>query len=250
MLSVETYPSAAEAARAMGPDARFLAGGTLVMRDANFALPGLRRIVRTTDLALQGIRVESGLLVIGAATSMAEIIAHPDTTVLAPVARAIGGPALRNMASVGGNLFAAHPYGDFATALLALDARARMADGAEIALSDLLARRDTLGGLVTAVSLARPDAGTFRFRKVARVKPKGVSMMSMAAVLPRPAGRIAGARVAYGAMAPTPIRMPAVEQALEGATLDAAGIARALAVATQGRPRRDTRRRRAHPGAG
>ncbi|MEM9198300.1 MAG: FAD binding domain-containing protein, partial [Pseudomonadota bacterium] len=194
----------------------------------------LRRIVRTTDLALQGIRVESGLLVIGAATSMAEIIAHPDTTVLAPVARAIGGPALRNMASVGGNLFAAHPYGDFATALLALDARARMADGAEIALSDLLARRDTLGGLVTAVSLARPDARTFRFRKVARVKPKGVSVMSMAAVLPRPAGRIAGARVAYGAMAPTPIRVPAVEQALEGVPLDAQGIARALAVATQG----------------
>ena len=42
-------------------------------------------------------------------------------------------------------------------------------------------------------------------------------------------GRIAGARIAYGAMAPTPIRARAVERALEGRSLDAAGIAPALA---------------------
>jgi CO/xanthine dehydrogenase FAD-binding subunit len=41
----------------------------------------------------------------------------------APVARAVGGPQIRNMATVGGNLFAPHPYGDFAAALLALGAR-------------------------------------------------------------------------------------------------------------------------------
>ena len=41
---------------------------------------------------------------------------------LAKAARAVGGPAIRNMATVGGNLFAPAPYGDFAVALLALDA--------------------------------------------------------------------------------------------------------------------------------
>ena len=33
-----------------------------------------------------------------------------------------GGPAIRNMATVGGNLFAPYPFGDFAAALLALEA--------------------------------------------------------------------------------------------------------------------------------
>ena len=43
-----------------------------------------------------------------------------------------------------------------------------------------------------------------------------------------------GARVAYGGMAPTPVRAVAVERALEGQSLDARGITAALAVATEG----------------
>ena len=53
---------------------------------------------------------------------MAKILAHPGLAFLHPVAREIGGPAVRAMATVGGNLFAPAPYGDFAVALLALGA--------------------------------------------------------------------------------------------------------------------------------
>ena len=38
----------------------------------------------------------------------------------------------------------------------------------------------------------------------------GVSVLEIAAHLPLSGGRVAGARVAYGAMAPTPIRAKAV----------------------------------------
>jgi CO/xanthine dehydrogenase FAD-binding subunit len=41
---------------------------------------------------------------------------------LALVARSIGGPAVRAAATVGGDLFAPSPYGDFSVALLALGA--------------------------------------------------------------------------------------------------------------------------------
>jgi CO/xanthine dehydrogenase FAD-binding subunit len=47
-------------------------------------------------------------------------------------------------------------------------------------------------------------------------------------------GRVRGARVAYGAMAQTPIRAAAVEQALEGKFLDREAIADAVAVAAEG----------------
>ena len=66
------------------------------------------------------------------------------------------------------------------------------------------------------------------------MKPKGISVLSIAAHLPINGGRIAGARVAYGAMAPTPIRAKSVERALEGRALDESGIASAVAVAAEG----------------
>ena len=77
--------------------------------------------------------------------------------------------------------------------------------------------------------------------KVSRVKPKGISVLSIAAHLPMNGGRIAGARVAYGAMGPMPMRAKSVERALEGKALDESGIAAAVAVAAERTIRRPTR---------
>lgn len=232
MPSVETYPTLAEAAAAMRPGAHFLGGGTLIMRAVNYGDPSVERIVRTTDPALRAIRSEGGGIVIGAHVTMTELMRAPETDFLAPAARAVGGPAVRNMASVGGNLFARHPYGDLTTALLALNATVRTGSG-ETALEQFLATREN-AGLVEAVIVTRPTGDAFRFRKVSRVKPKGVSVLSIAAVLNRSAGRLSNVRIAYGAMGPMPLRARAVEQALEGAALDLPGITPALAVATEG----------------
>jgi len=234
VLTVETCQTIQQAAASLGTRSRYLGGGTLVMRAVNDGDQSFDHIVRTADPALKQIRMDGARVRIGAGCTMAELLASRDADFLAPVARLIGGPAVRSMATVGGNLFAPHPYGDLATALLALDGVAHLADGSERALDSLLAGRDQMRGLVAAVSVARPAGDEFRFAKVSRVKPKGVSVMSIAAWLPRPGGRISGARVAFGAMGPTPLRAPGVERALEGASLDAAGIAPALAAATDG----------------
>jgi xanthine dehydrogenase small subunit len=61
-----------------------------------------------------------------------------------------------------------------------------------------------------------------------------LSVLSIAAQLPLASGRVTGARIAYAGMSPAPFRAKAVERALVGRTLDAAGIAQALAVATDG----------------
>jgi CO/xanthine dehydrogenase FAD-binding subunit len=71
-------------------------------------------------------------------------------------------------------------------------------------------------------------------RKVARIKPKGGSVITLAAHLPASGGRIAGARIALGSMAPAPIRARAAERALEGRALDAATISAAAAAAAEG----------------
>lgn len=234
--SVVTVPSLAEAAREMagsGEGTHLFAGGTLLMRALNEADPSVRRLVRVTDPALREIRTEGRRLVLGAFATMADVIAHPDCGALAPVARAVGGPQVRNAATVGGNLFAPHPYGDFATALLALDATARLADGSEQPVEALLADRPRARP-VAAVAFDRPDPSAFRFAKLSRVKPKGVAVLSLAAHLPQQGGRLAGVRLAWGAMGPTPLRATSTERALEGKTLDTAGIADALRLATDG----------------
>lgn len=232
-VTVETHGALADAARVLASGGTYLGGGTVVMRGVNSGeVQG--RLVRATDPALRQIRSTGDTVTLGAGVTMAQVLADRDLGFLHPVARAIGGPQLREMATVGGNLYAPHPYGDFATALLALGARALIAAGSPRALDELMRDR-ARPALVAAVEVPRPrDPRGFGFAKVSRVKPKGVSVLSLAVLLPRDGGRLRGVRVAYGAMGPGPMRAAAVERVLEGAALDAATIARAVQVAAEG----------------
>jgi CO/xanthine dehydrogenase FAD-binding subunit len=232
MLTIETYATLPEAAAAMGDRVQYLAGGTLLMRAVNYGDQSFDRIVRARQVS-RAIRAESGGIRIDAGATMADLLASREVDFLHPVARLIGGPAIRNMATVGGNLFARSPFGDLATALLALDAQVVRSGGAVEPIESFLASRDRPRGLVEAVIVPRAGTGEFRFAKVTRVKPKGAAMMSIAVWL-RGGSRPSDPRIAWGNMGATPLRAKAAERALNGASLDAAGIAPALAVACDG----------------
>lgn len=234
-LGLQTFSTVKDANTALkAAGTRYLGGGTLVVRAANEGDVSISGLVRSTDPALSAIAVASGKVRIGASVTMAAIARHPELGTLAKAARAVGGPAIRNMATIGGNLFAPAPYGDFAVALLALDATVTTDDG-EVPIETFLAERDDSRAIVTSVSFTLPKADRFRFLKVSRVKPKGVSVLSIAAVLEQAAdGTVSSARIALGCMADRPMRARAAEKALAGKTLDPDGIAAALAAATEG----------------
>ncbi|MEO8669484.1 MAG: FAD binding domain-containing protein [Bauldia sp.] len=228
---------AAAAVLAADPCARFLAGGTLLVRNANSGDVTIQTLVLSDGLGLDRIAIAGGKAEIGAAVTMVQILAHPQLAFLAPVAGSIGGPAVRNMATVGGNLFAPYPYGDFAVALLALGATVTVEDASGSRSQNLeafLGDSSPGSGVVTGVSFALPPADAFRFAKAIRRKPHGASVLAIAALLPMAGGRIAGARIAYGAMAATPMRARAVEAVLEGKALSAGTVSEAVAVATEG----------------
>lgn len=236
-VMVETHGALAEAARALlGGGATYFGGGTVLMRGVNSGeVQG--RLIRSTDSSLREIRLSGDTVHLGAGVTMAEILAHRDLGFLHAAARSIGGPQVRNMASVGGNLFAPHPYGDFAAALLALGATVLVVgSGAPRSLEDILRdRAHSSPILVASVEVIRPrDPRSFGYLKVSRVKPKGVSVMSLAVLLPREGGRIRAPRVAYGAMGPVPLRASAVERVLDGRSLDPETIAAAVRVAAEG----------------
>ncbi|MEM9013064.1 MAG: FAD binding domain-containing protein [Pseudomonadota bacterium] len=236
MTRVESYPTLADAARALGPDAAYLGGGTLLMREVNEGTAPAR-LVRVTDPSLAEIRVSGDAIRLGAGVTMSAVLAHPELAFLHPVARLIGGPQVRNMATVAGNLFAPHPYGDFAAALLALGARAvPVGSGSPRPVEELLRPHSAQRAeLIAAVEVPRPrEPGAFGYRKVSRVKPKGISVLAIAAMLPRQGGQIRGARVAFNAMGPRPLRAPGAERALEGKALDPATIEAAAVAAVEG----------------
>jgi CO/xanthine dehydrogenase FAD-binding subunit len=246
-VTVKTFKSSADAAAALssGHAARYLGGGTLVMRALNEGDVSIATVVRATDDALKRIDLSGTRVVIGAGVTFARILAERDIGFLHAPARSIGGPAVRNMGTVGGNLFALSPYGDFTVALLALDAVVSVQGGfgaRDMPIEEFLQSRERQhGALVLAVSCQRPAGeDTFRYRKIARIKPKGGSVITLAAHLPTSGGRIAGARIALGSMAPTQMRAKAAERALEGRSLDAATIAAAATAATEGTSPADT----------
>ncbi len=240
-VTIKTFATSAEAAAALSSEreARYLGGGTLVMRALNEGDLSISTIVRATDRALTRVDLTSSRITIGAGVTFARILAERELTFLHPVAGSIGGPAVRNMGTIGGNLFAPTPFGDFAVALLALDATISMQGGygpRDLPLDEFLAGRDRMqGALVLSVTCQRPSsAEAFRYRKIARIRPKGGSVVTFAAHLPTSGGRIAGARIALGAMAATPVRAKAAERALEGRVLDAATVAAAVAAVAEG----------------
>lgn len=234
-LALQTFATVSDANAALkAAGTRYLGGGTLVVRAANEGDVSVTGLVRSTDPALSGITVFGGKARIGASVTMAAIARHPELGAIAKAARAVGGPAIRNMATVGGNLFAPAPYGDFAVALLALDATVGSDDG-EMPIEDFLAGRSDSRAIVTSVHFALPKPDSFRFLKVSRVKPKGVSVISIAAVLEQAGdGTISSARIALGCMANRPMRARAAENALISKRLNLDGIAAALAVAGEG----------------
>lgn len=219
-------------------DARFLGGGTLVVRQAMEGDVSIGALVLSDGLKLDRIRVRAGRVTLGAAVTMAAVAAHPKLAFLRPVALEIGGPAVRAMATVGGNLFAPSPYGDFTVALLALGASVTLEGEGDGEVQDLEAFLPARGSaarrIVREVSFDLPPRKGFRFVKAMRRRPHGASVLSIAAVLPVEAGIVKGARIAYGAMAPTPVRAHAAERALEGRRLDPEAIRAAVAVAAEG----------------
>jgi CO/xanthine dehydrogenase FAD-binding subunit len=240
-VTVKTFATSADAAAALSSerDARYLGGGTLVMRALNEGDVSVSTVVRATDRALTQLDVASSRITLGAGITFARVLAERELGFLHPVAGSIGGPAVRNMGTVGGNLFAPAPFGDFTVALLALDATVALQGGygaRDVPIEEFLAGRGRMAaGLVLSVSFQRPSgADAFRYRKIARIKPKGGSVVTLAAHVASSGGRAIGVRIALGAMAATAVRAKGAERALEGRALDAANIDAAVAAVTEG----------------
>ena len=220
---VEIPESVAELVGTLGDDAVVLAGGTEVMPRVTTRATGVARLVSLRRASLAGIDVDGGRAVIGAATTLAQLGRDERLGVLGPVVESIASPTIRNLATVGGNLFVEQPYGDLAVALLALDAEVDVAGAAGNASRPVAEVLD--GGLasrevVTAVAFDVPPPGGWFYEKAMRRRQNSASIVTVAAVLVVEEGTVASARIALGGAGARPVRAVSAEAALAGGTLD------------------------------
>lgn len=219
--------------------ARVVGGGTDYFVDEAHQ-PAPEALVDVTRIAeLRRIWEEDGYVVIGCGASHAQIVASPlvqaHGMALVEACGQIGGPQVRNVATLAGNIAHALPAADGSIALLALDGEAMVAWAEAGALIREWRPLEQLfrGPGQSAIDSTRQVLAAVRFRAraamegsaFARVmRPQGVALPIMGlAVRLRLCddGAIADVRVALGPVAPTPFRARATEDVLRGRQPDA-----------------------------
>lgn len=243
-----------------GRRARFVAGATDLLVEAD---PAARILVDVGRLGLAYIKPHRGGWRIGATTTMAmleqsEGIRAFAGGILARAAAASGSIQIRNRATAGGNLANASPAADLAPPLLTLDAQVVIAGQKgkrRLPLADFFkgVRQTALHGdllveiILPPLGRAVPPGGmrersAWSFQKLGRVECDIAIVNAAAGVGVDAGGRCRWARIAVGAVAPTPLRIPAAENALQGRPLDSQSIALACeTVCREARPITDLR---------
>ncbi len=240
-------------------EARPLAGGTdlLVLMKEGLAAPRYLVNVKHLDGLRQLTWDDVAGLTIGAAVTLSELADAPlvqqHAPILAEAAGSVGSVQVRNRATVGGNLCHAAPSADTAPALLVLEAAVRVTgpDGArEFPLADLFRGPKSTslrsGDILTSIHVPpMPPGARGRYLKLGRRAAVDLAVVGVAALVYPDEAPLSGvrARIALGAVAPTPIRASHAEAVIAAQGLgDQAIVAAAAAAAHQdARPIDDVR---------
>ena len=242
MYDIQSFYKAAnvkDAVRALeaNPQAVVIAGGTDVLVKIREGKLAGRDLISIHDLPeLKGIFMEEdGTILIRPYTSFSQIEWHPliqqKLPMLAQAVGQVGGPQIRNMGTVGGNLCNGVTSADSASTLLAMDAQLEL-EGPKG--TRRLPLREFYAGpgrtvreheeLLTAIRVRKEDYEGFcgYYIKYAQRSAMDIATLGCAAYLRLSPDKthIEQLRLAYGVAAPTPIRCGKAEQAAQGQRLD------------------------------
>jgi len=235
-------------------DAVVLAGGTDVIVKMKEGSLRPKRVVNIKKIpGITGIMETSDGIWIGALTRIRDIerskLVQEKILVLYEAVRVIGSVQVRNLATIGGNVCNASPAADSAVALLALDAVAHIS-GPEgerkVPFSEFfkgpgstdLARGELLTGITVPSKLVGWKGCWVR---VARAS-MDIATISLAATVKIEDGCVKDIHLAWGAVAPTPMRTRDVEAFIVGKKLDYSVIDEAAKLAAKSiRPRESGR---------
>ena len=206
-----------------------IAGGTDLVIDLREGKCKAETLVAIDHLdELSYIKEEGQYIRIGATTNLTQIVESDliknRASVLSDAAYRIGSGQTRNQGTIGGNICTSSPGADAATPLLVLGATAVITSTEgkrEVLLTDFFTgpKRNCLktGELLTELYFLAPPKGSGgAFQKLGRRQGTTISLVNSAAYIELEGESCKNVRVAVGACAPTPIRIPDVEEQLMG----------------------------------
>lgn len=242
-MSTQMYfqPASLDEAVAMldqhGPEVLVMAGGTIAMPLVNEGFSYPEKVMGLRRAGMNKIERRNGSLALGSTVTLTQMMQQGEIPMLREAAHAIGGWAIRNMGTVGGNLFAPPPAGDFAVALLALDASVKVASAKgsrNIPLADFhtgfFSTALGVGELVEEIAVPVP-AGKLAYTKFGRRHANTPSVVTVACHMVLDGAKVKMARLALNGVGPHPFRAKKAEAALEGAALTTEAIQQAAQIA-------------------
>ncbi|MDX2040293.1 MAG: xanthine dehydrogenase family protein subunit M [Acidobacteriota bacterium] len=216
---------------------RPFAGGTDLMVLLEAGKLAHKRFVSLWSLPeLRGIEISDNHVTIGAMTTYSQVQRHDvlraEFPLLGEAASLTGAIAIQNRGTLGGNIANASPAADSLPALLVYEAELELisASGARVVSYNTfhtgyktsVMREDEL---IRAIRLPRTTAGWRQhLRKVGTRKAQAISKVCIAAMAKLDGVTISDIRLAYGSVAPTPVRATKTEATLKGRKLDSATI--------------------------
>lgn len=221
----DTLDEAVAALGRAGDGAAVLAGGTDLVA---WLRDGLARPSLVVDLkgvpGLSEITVSGGVLSLGSLATFADLIDSTDVEdalpVLCEMARVMGSTGIRNRATIAGNICSGVPSCDSGPVLLACDATVSVVGSGGARVVPISAwfkgpKRTALkaGEIVTCIAIPLPENGHGAcYVKLRRNRGEDLAQAGVAAMaLPDQTWR-----VAFGAVAPTPVRAPRIEALMAG----------------------------------
>lgn len=228
----ETLKEASELLIKFGAEANLLNGGTDFVIRMRECLSTPKAVVDIKKIkSLYGIRFDGqDKVFIGACVKLSKIEHNTELQnrlpFLVEAIKTIGSRQVRNRATCIGNLCNASPLADSATPLLVLNTIVHITGPngeRNIPLSELFVfvRKTSLqlGEIVTGITVPIPKDVEGHFYKLSRRKEVDLSTVSSTVI--KTNGNF---RIAYGAVAPTPIRLPITEAFLKDKVLNEAVI--------------------------
>ena len=238
-----------EAVRALagaGDEGKVIAGGQslLPLLRLRLAYPELLIDVGGID-ELRGVRDSGDALVIGARTTLYQLVHDPlvadHAGLLAQATGMVADPAVRHRGTVGGALAHADPAGDLPAVILALDGTliAQGPNGErEITAPDFFVDYLTTSlepdEILTAIRIPKLGPGWgYRYEKFHRTAQSWATV-GVAALARRSNGTVAEARIGLTNMGSVPLRATAAESAAAGAQASREALQAAAAGAADG----------------
>jgi xanthine dehydrogenase small subunit len=217
------------------PGATIIAGGSDLGVESNLRGKRWSHLVSLEGIdELREFRETATAVRLGAASPLSDIERRWRT---APEAftewlELFASPPIRNRATLGGNLATASPIGDAAPLLTALDSVVHVAGPSgrrEIPLASFFVgyRRTALQPceILTTIAIPKPFPQRLRFYKVSKRRLDDISTVSAAFAMDCDAGgRVQRARLAFGGVAETPVRIAEAEETVIGQIWNEAAV--------------------------